>query len=60
MSSTETLDMPIYINKEYIVSVYEQPTQGGSLRTCIHGAGHTWHVEESLEQVVKMINEDSE
>jgi uncharacterized protein YlzI (FlbEa/FlbD family) len=57
ISSHETLDMPIYINKDHIVSVYERPTDGGSLRTIIFGAGNTWHVEESVKEVIKMIEE---
>ena len=53
------LDMPIYINKEHIISVYEDSSDGGSLRTLIYGSGNnTWHVEESLSQVIKMINEE--
>lgn len=48
---------PLYINKEWIVSVFEHPRDGGSLVTVIFGGpgGSTWEVEESLKQVVQII-----
>jgi hypothetical protein len=59
ISSQETLDMPIYINRDHIISVYESPTESGSLRTVIYGSGNNnWYVEESLSEVIKMINEE--
>ena len=49
--------MPIYIMREHIISVYETPTDSGSLVTCIYGIrGDTWQVEEGLSDVVKIIN----
>lgn len=49
---------PIYINSEWIISVYENPREGGSLTTVIYGgtAGTEWFVEESLSEVIKIIN----
>ena len=57
----DRLDMPIYINKDHIISVFEEPSDGGSLTTVIYGGpkGERWYVEESLGEVIKMINEDS-
>ena len=56
--NTDRLDMPIYINRDHIISVYENATDNGSLRTIIYGTGgNTWHVEESLNEVIKIINE---
>jgi hypothetical protein len=56
----DRLDMPIYINKDQIVSVFEEATDGGSLSTIIYGGpkGERWHVEESLSEVIKKINEE--
>ena len=50
---------PIYINPDHIVALYENHHDGGSLSTVIYGGIHTieWHVEESLNQVIKIINE---
>lgn len=47
---------PIYINSDWIVTAYEEPTDGGSLRTVIYGgpSGIPWYVEESLSEVVKL------
>jgi hypothetical protein len=54
----DRLDMPIYINRDHIISVYENVTNKGSLRTIIYGtSGTEWHVEESLNEVIKIINE---
>ena len=50
---------PIYINKEWIVSLYETARngEGGSLVTIIFGGpGLAWEVEESLEEAYKKIN----
>ena len=48
---------PIYINSEHIVAVYENHDEGGSLSTVIYGGIHTveWYVEESLDEVIKII-----
>ena len=49
--------MPLYIMREHIISVFESATDGGSLVTCIYGSrGDTWHVEEGLLDVVRIIN----
>lgn len=58
--SPDRLDMPIYINKDHIVSIFEEASNGGSLTTIIYGGpnGERWHVEESLNEVVKLINEE--
>jgi len=49
--------MPIYIMREHIISVFEIPTEGGSLVTAVYGIrGDTWQVEEGLSDVVKIIN----
>lgn len=49
---------PLYINSEHVVSVFESPTDGGSLKTIIWGGptGIGWEIEESLNQAVKLIN----
>jgi uncharacterized protein YlzI (FlbEa/FlbD family) len=49
--------MPVYLMDEHIVSVFEMPTDGGSLVTAIYGIrGDTWYVEEGLNEVVNTIN----
>lgn len=51
--------MPIYLMVEHIVSVYEMPTDGGSLVTCIYGIrGDAWQVEEGLKEVIDIISGD--
>lgn len=57
-ASGEYTGNPLYINKEWIVSVYEQPRDGGSLITVIFGgpSGLSWEVSESLEEVKKIFN----
>ena len=51
--------MPLYLMTEQIVSVFETPTDGGSLSTCIYGSTKdTWYVVEGLNEVVKIINGD--
>lgn len=50
---------PLYINKEWIVSVYEfSKVPGGSLVTGIYGGpqGSLWEVSESISEVIKIIN----
>jgi uncharacterized protein YlzI (FlbEa/FlbD family) len=52
----------IYINVDHITAVFEVPSeQGGSLETHIYGGnsgnGVEWIVEESLNEVIKKINE---
>jgi len=51
-------DNLIYINTEWIISVYEVPTDGGSLRTIVYGGSQpvAWEVQESLNEVVQMVN----
>ena len=50
--------MPVYINKDWIVSVFERPkVDGGSLSTFIFGgpSGLSWEVCESLNEAIKII-----
>lgn len=52
------LGNPIYINQDWIVAVFESPSQpGGSLKTIIYGGptGITWEVAESPADVFKMV-----
>lgn len=60
---TNTVDdlkgSPIYINADHITSIYQMPREeGGSLITVIYGGpkGEAWNVEESPEEIVKLIN----
>jgi uncharacterized protein YlzI (FlbEa/FlbD family) len=56
-SFNELQGMPLYINPDHVASVYEKPTNGGSLATCIYGSkGEIWLVEESLSETIKIIN----
>ena len=49
--------MPLYLMTEHILSIFEIPTEGGSLVTSIYGIrGDTWHVEEGLNEVVDIVN----
>lgn len=50
-------DDPLYINPDHIIAVYEDRTDHGSLVTRIYGGteGSTWTVQESLGQVVKIL-----
>lgn len=52
-------DMPIYINADHITSVFEIPTDDGSLTTQVFSAYGkeplVWTVQESLGQVIKLI-----
>lgn len=50
---------PLYINSKWIVSVFEDHVEGGSLATIVFGGpnGTRWPVEESLSEVIKIINE---
>jgi hypothetical protein len=44
---------------EHIVSVFELPTDAGSLVTCVYGIrGDTWQVEQGLKEVIDIINGD--
>ena len=47
----------LYIAKHWIVAVYEDHVEGGSLTTVIFGGPHntTWLVEESIFEVLKLI-----
>jgi hypothetical protein len=56
---TDRLGDPVYINKEWIVSVFEEHAEGGSLSTVIYGGprGERWYVEQGLSEVIKIINE---
>ena len=48
----------IYINSKWIVTVFEEHQEGGSLSTVIFGGpgGVPWFVEESLSEAIKLIN----
>lgn len=49
--------MPIYLMTEHVLSVFETPTDGGSLVTSIYGIrGDTWYVEEGLKETIDIIN----
>ena len=56
-TSREFKGNPIYINKDWVVSVYEQPIDGGCLATVVYGgpAGCCWTVEEGLKEVKDML-----
>jgi hypothetical protein len=42
---------------DHILSVFETPTEGGSLVTSVYGIrGDTWFVEEGLKEVINIIN----
>ena len=49
---------PLYINKDWIVTIFEQPRDGGSLVTIVWGGptGIGWEVEESLEKARKIFD----
>jgi hypothetical protein len=49
----------IYINSEWLVAVFQAPSEpGGSLHTIIYGGplGTSWSVEESPEQIQMLAN----
>jgi hypothetical protein len=53
----------IYISHDWIVAVFNAPTQpGGSLRTIVYGGpqGTSWTVDESPEEIYRLINTLSE
>ena len=56
-NNPELKGMPIYLMQEHIISVFEIPTDSGSLVTCVYGTGgDTWQVEEGLAETIKIIN----
>jgi hypothetical protein len=56
-NNPELKGMPIYLMQEHIISVFEIPTDSGSLVTCVYGIrGDTWQVEEGLSEAVRIIN----
>jgi hypothetical protein len=57
-ASNDLKGNPLYINVEHITSVFEAPTDGGSLKTIIWGGptGIGWEVEESLNEAFKLIS----
>ena len=60
MSNQNVMDMPIYINSDWIVAVYEnRQDDASSVATTIFGGpnGTVWTVEESLSEVIKIIDE---
>jgi len=58
-TNRQRLGDPIYINSDWIVAVYENHAEGGSLATVVFGGPHDteWFVEESLNETIKIINE---
>ena len=46
---------PLHINVDHIKVVYEDHLPGGSLLTQVHSDNVTWTVEESLGEVMKLI-----
>jgi hypothetical protein len=56
-ASDQFKSMPLYISVENIMTVFEVPTDEGSLVTCIYGISKdTWNVEEGLSEVISIIN----
>ncbi len=57
-ANTQRRGDPIYISRDWIVSVFEENASGGSLATVIYGApnGERWFVEEGLSEVAKIVN----
>lgn len=55
-ASAGLIGNPLFISSDHIASVFERPTDGGSLQTVIFGGptGTSWEVEESLSEVVKI------
>ena len=59
-ANPDNLGDPIYLNKDWIISVYTAPSQrGGSLVTYVFGGstGLSWAVEETANEVISLINE---
>jgi hypothetical protein len=49
---------PIYVNRHWIVVVFESPVEaGGSLRTIVYGGpqGTSWEVEESPAEIQQLM-----
>ena len=58
-AAEEYKGMPIYLMTEHVLSVYEIPTNFGSLVTAIYGIrGDTWNIEEGLNEAINIINGD--
>jgi hypothetical protein len=56
-ASDQFKGMPLYILIENIMTVFEAPTDEGSLVTCIYGISKdTWQVEEGLNEAITIIN----
>jgi hypothetical protein len=56
-SNEQLKGMPLYLMTEHILSIFETPTEGGSLVTSIYGIrGDTWFVEQGLNEVVDIVN----
>jgi len=52
---------PIYINVDWIVTIYEMPRgDGGSLVTVVWGGpkGEAWNVAESPREIMKLIGDE--
>jgi len=56
----ELLGMPIWINKDHIMSIFEEPSkEGASVRTVICSlSGVNWVVEESPSEINKLIEKE--
>ena len=49
--------LPLWINTDHVTSVFEIPTDSGSLITAVFcSPSREWHVEEGLSEVIKLIN----
>jgi hypothetical protein len=49
----------IFINRDWIVAVFQTPSQpGGSLSTVVYGGpqGTSWNVDESPEEIQMIVN----
>jgi hypothetical protein len=56
-SNEQLKGMPLYLMTEHILSIFETPTEGGSLVTSIYGIrGDTWFVEQGLKEVIDIVN----
>jgi hypothetical protein len=58
-SSIEHKGNSIFINHDWIVAVFQAPSQpGGSLNTIVYGGpqGTSWNVDESPEEIRKLVN----
>ena len=60
-SAENLIGMPLWIETNNIMSIFESSRDNGSLITCIYGVSRdTWFVEEGLLEVVKLIKKANE